>query len=130
MIKAIHHLAINCIDLKAQEAFYSRYFGFRRVRTFNAGSHEFAMIRLGDVCIELFSAQSRGDERGGEQKVGFKHLCFEVDDIQVTSEQLRNDGIEVGDIVDCSDIAEGYMYCFLSDPEENLLELIQGYVDE
>ena len=130
MVTAIHHLAINCIDLKAQEAFYSKHFGFRRVRTFNPGPEEFIMMRLGDTLIELFTAQLKGDERGGEKRVGFKHLCFEVDDIKSTVEQMRNDGIEIEKIFDHSEIAEGYMYCFMSDPENNRVELIQGYVDE
>jgi hypothetical protein len=34
---AINHIAINCRNLAAQEALFSKHFGFQRSRTFKAG---------------------------------------------------------------------------------------------
>jgi len=81
-----HHLALNCRDVKAQGAFYARHFGFKRVRTFRAGRpDEFIMLRLGNACLELFPAQEGGPGRSDQaQAVGFKHLAFEVDDLDRT----------------------------------------------
>ena len=54
-MNALHHIALNCINPRGQESFYSRHFGFKRARVFNPGTPgEFVMLRLGGVCIELF----------------------------------------------------------------------------
>ena len=129
---AIQHIAFNCRDLKAQEAFYTKHLGFRRARVFNEGTdREFIMLRLGPVCIELFQAQ--GDEKSQtaqEQPIGFKHLAFEVPDLEAAIASLKADGIEVEDIIDCSSILEGFRVCFFNDPDGNRLELMEGYKDQ
>lgn len=57
-MNVIQHIAFNCRDLKAQEQFYVKHFGFHRCRTFNAGTPgEFLMLRLGSACLELFPAR-------------------------------------------------------------------------
>ena len=77
----VQHIALNCRDRRAQEGFYSKHFGFRRARVFKAGEpDEFVLIRRGAICMELFQAAGdvgdAGGARGGEQRVGFKHLAF------------------------------------------------------
>lgn len=132
----LQHVALNCRDRKKQEAFYAKRFGFRRARVFNAGApDEFVMLRLGEACLELFSAStgaSTGGEplTGGEQPVGFKHLAFGVDDLDKVVADLQADGIETGKIADCGHVVEGLRVCFFNDPEGNRLELMQGYQDE
>jgi len=77
----INHSAMNCRDLAAQEAFYSKHFGFQRSRTFKAGKpDEYIMLKLGSVRLELFPTDSLGtvNANGGEQVIGFNHLAFEV----------------------------------------------------
>jgi glyoxylase I family protein len=129
---AIHHVAFNCRDMRAQEEFYSKHFGFRRVRTFKAGTQgEFAVLRLGGACIELFPAGAdAGDARGGSQPVGYAHLAFEVDDLDAAVAAVEAGGIETGGIKDCSKLLEGFRVCFFNDPEGNRIELMQGYRDE
>jgi glyoxylase I family protein len=56
---AINHLALNCRNVAAQEAFYSIHFGFKRSRTFNAGKpNEFIMLKLGAFRLELFPSDA------------------------------------------------------------------------
>jgi glyoxylase I family protein len=81
--------------------------------------------------MELFQAGGDAEGvRGGEQKVGFKHLCFEVPDIKAKATELQAQGIETGDIIDCSAVTPGLMVCFLKDPEGNVIELMEGWEDE
>jgi len=128
---AVQHIAFNCVDRKKQEAFYSKHFGFRRSRVFNAGRpDEFVMLRLGGTCIELFSVKAAPGARGGEQPVGFRHLAFEVPDLDAALAGLTADGIKVGDVIDCSSMLDGLRVCFFNDPEGNVLELMQGYRDD
>ena len=131
-MNSVHHIALNCRDRAALEAFYTRHFGFRRARVFNAGTpNEFVMLRLGATCLELFQAKP-GDvaQRGGEQTIGFKHLAFEVPDIEAAVRQLAADGVQVDKIIDCTALLPGLKVCFFNDPDGNRLELMQGWRDQ
>jgi len=131
-MNAIQHIALNCGNKETQERFYTKHFGFRRSRVFNAGTpEEFIMLRLGDACLELFSSNS--DAKAGkaqEQPVGFKHLAFEVPDLDAAIAELQADGIKTEDAIDCSGVVEGLRVCFFNDPDGNRLELMQGYKDQ
>lgn len=131
-MNAIHHIALNCRNLKAQEQFYTKHFGFRRCRVFNPNTpHEFLMLRLGSTCLELFSAPDAAKSlMAAEQAVGFKHLAFEVADLDEAITRLQADGIKTDKIIDCSAIMEGARCCFFHDPDGNRLEIMQGYKDE
>ena len=131
---ATNHIALNCRNLAAQEAFYSKHLGFQRSRTFNAGqSDEYIMLKLGSVRLELFpptSGAPAGQARGGEQPVGFKHLAFDVPKLELAIAALRADGIEVDPIIDMGHVVPGFRIVFFRDPEGNILELMEGYQDE
>lgn len=131
-MKTIQHVAFSCRDMKAQEKFYTKHFGFRRARVFNAGTpDEFIMLRTGAACVELFQAPaSAGSARGGEQPVGFKHLAFEVPDMEAAVAALKADGIQTDPIIDCSGLVKGLRVCFFNDPDGNRLELMQGWQDQ
>ena len=129
----INHIALNCRNLAAQEAFFSRHFGFQRSRTFKAGKpDEFIMLKLGSVRLELFptDAAQTGDVNGGEQIIGFKHLAFDVPKLEPAIEALRADGIEPDPIIDMGDVVPGFRIVFFRDREGNILELMEGYRDE
>ncbi|HMP76290.1 MAG TPA: VOC family protein [Kiritimatiellia bacterium] len=131
-MNSVHHIAFNCRDRAAQEAFYTRHFGFQRARVFNADTpDEFVMLRLGATCLELFQAKpDAAAHRGSEQAVGFKHLPFEVPDIEAAVRGLTADGIHVDKIIDCGALLPGLKVCFFNDPEGNRLELMQGWRDQ
>lgn len=131
-MNAVQHIAITCRDLKAQEQFYTKHFGFRRCRVFYAGTPgEFLMLRLGSTCLELF--QAHGDAKllkAQPQPVGFQHLAFEVPDLEAAIAALNADGIQTEKIFDASSILAGLKGCFFHDPDGNRLELMQGYKDQ
>lgn len=128
-MNTVQHIAFNCNDIRRQEQFYTRHFGFRRSRVFNAGTpNEFVMLRLGATCLELFTVCQTA--RAGEQSVGFTHLAFEVPDIEAAVDQLHADGVETDDIIDCSGVVPGLRVCFFNDPDGNRVELMQGYEDQ
>jgi glyoxylase I family protein len=128
---AIGHVAINCRDLKSQVAFYMKHFGFRIARTFRRGEpNEFFMLRLGDFCLEMFQMKDPGEAKGGEQKVGFKHMAFATDDLEGVKARLEADGIKTENIIDCSQFVPGMKIFFFYDNEGNRIELMQGWKDE
>jgi glyoxylase I family protein len=131
-MSAVQHVAMNCRDLRVQERFYTKHFGFRRARVFNAGTPgEFIMLRLDATCLELFQVGAEAKSaRGGSQPVGFAHLAFDVSDIKKAVAKLNADGIQTEGIVDCSDSVPGLLICFFHDPDGNRVELMQGWNDQ
>lgn len=129
---ATQHLALNCRDRRAQEAFYTEHFGFRRARVFNSGQpDEFVMLRLGGMCLELFTAKrARAGDRGGEQAIGFLHLAFDVDGIDEAVAKLQAAGVKTDPIIDCDKAVPGLRICFFDDPEGNRIELMEGWKDD
>jgi glyoxylase I family protein len=130
---AINHLALNCRNVATQESFYSKHFGFKRSRTFNAGKpNEFIMLKLGSFRLELFPIDSAKtiNQNGGEQAIGFKHLAFDVSKLEPAIEALRGDGIEPDRVIDFGAVIPGSRLLFFRDPEGNIIELMEGYRDE
>ena len=127
---ALHHIALNCKDRLAQERFYTNHFGFRRVKVFNPGQpNEFVMLRAGQTCLELFSTPSN-EFSGAGRRVGFKHMCFEVDDVASKLESMRGEVTVTWETEDRSDQMPGLTICFFKDPEGNFIELLRGWQDE
>jgi glyoxylase I family protein len=128
---AIQHVAFNCMDLKKTEDFYTKHFGFRRARVFNAGKpNEFLLLRRDKFCLEIFPAKNAQDAVQAEQPLGFKHMAFEVDNIEEAVIKLNADGVKTDNIIDCSAIIKGMRICFFNDPDGNRIELMQGYKDQ
>jgi glyoxylase I family protein len=130
---ALQHIAFTCRDRVAMERFYTKHFGFRRARVFNAGQpSEFVMLRQGPVCLELFQAGERavGESAKPSSAIGFRHLCFEVPAIEPVIEALKRESIEVGPIDDSSDISPGLRCAFFADPEGNEVEILENWRDE
>jgi len=127
------HIAFRCRDIAAQEAFYTKHFGFKRSRTFNRGKpNEFFLLKLGSMRLELFPPNPEQTEvlQGGEQVVGFRHLAFDVPSLDSAIASLRADGIEPDPIIDASHVTPGLRIVFFHDPEGNIIELLEGYQDE
>ena len=126
----VHHLAFNCHDRHAQEAFYTEQFGFKRARVLNAGRpDEFIILRSGKHVPGAFQRARHPARSGGVQAVGFKHLAFEVPSLEESIARLRAAGIEPDRIMDASGNVPGLRICFFRDPEGNSIELMQGWQD-
>jgi len=127
------HIAYHCRNLAAQEAFYTRHFGFKRCRTFNRGTPgEFFLLKLGSMRLEFFSAkaETHPGAKGGEQSIGYRHLAFEVERLEPIVEALRAEGVDLDPIKDVSHLVSGLRIVFFRDPEGNIVELLEGYHDE
>ena len=126
---AFNHLSLNCRDVAAQERFYAKHFGFPALGTFRPGKpNQFVMLRLGSIRLELYPSDSvNADQKGGEQRVGFKHLAFDVPKLEPALESLLADGIQPDPITDISKHIPGGRVVFFCDPEGNLIEFLEGY---
>ena len=45
-------------------------------------------------------------------------------------ESLTRDGVNVGEIFDCSDVSPGLRAAFFADPEGNQVEILENWTDE
>ena len=90
------------------------------------------MLKLGSFRLELFPTDSAKtmNQNGSEQAIGFKHLTFDVPNLDSAIEALRGDGIEPDRVIDFSTVIPGSRLLFFRDPEGNIVELMEGYRDE
>jgi len=128
------HMAIVCADPKAVESFYSRHFGFRRARVFAPGPDQVVMIRKDSVWLELFPATQKAPAApaggAGPEYPGWRHLAFTVDDLDGKLAEMGDEAKLTLGPVDMSQFIPGMRVAWLADPEGNIVELNQGYVDE
>lgn len=113
MIQAVHHVAISTPDIDRLKAFYCTGFGFRevsraewpkgtdqinRVMGLSDSAATTVMLKLGDVCLELFQfSEPEQALAAGQRPVhryGITHVCFRVSDIAAECRRLAELGAE------------------------------------
>jgi glyoxylase I family protein len=133
-VLAFHHIAMSCKDPIAVERFYTKHFGFRRARVYAPGANQVVMIRSGNVYLEIFPAVKEAPAPpvggAGPEYPGWRHIAFLVDDLDAKLAALGADARLTLGPLDMSQYIPGMRVCWLADPEGNIVELNQGYVDE
>lgn len=134
MSPAIHHLGLACDDPLAIERWYSKHLGFTRKRVYLPGPDQVVVIGTEDgAALELFPAKGERPtppEADGPWAPGFRHLAFLVDDLDATLAELGDEGRVTLGPLDFGDFVPGMRVAWVADPEGNIVELNQGYVDE
>ncbi|MEM7738199.1 MAG: VOC family protein [Deinococcota bacterium] len=133
---AFSHIGLNCKDMAVTEAFYTKTFGFKRARVFeigeNPGDAQIIFLKLGEVYLELFAADSNGPahENDGPSQAGvIRHLAFQVDDVDAVLAKLDDPDITLGPAT-FDDFIEGWKTVWIRDPDGNIVEISQGYKDD
>ena len=131
---ALHHVGMSCTDPIAVERWYTKHFGFTRGRVYAPGEGQVVMIQANGVYLELFlSTEERPApkvEGAGPDYSGFRHLAFLVADLDEKLAEMGDDArITLGPL-DMSQFIEGMRVAWIADPEGNIVELNQGYIDE
>lgn len=128
------HLALACRDPVAIERFYTEHFGFRRARVVPLGDEQIVFLKSGALTLELFKARlpspvlPAGED--GPWYPGWRHLAFTVDDVDAALAALGADARVTLRPQDFDDFIEGWRSAWVADPEGNIIEISQGYVDE
>jgi glyoxylase I family protein len=128
------HVAISCSNPIATERFYTRYFGFQRARVIPLGAEQIVFLKCGDMYLELF--QAKGDApapppgNDGPGYAGWRHIAFQVDDVDARLKEMGADArITLGPL-DFNDFIPGWRTVWLADPDGNIVEVSQGFVDQ
>lgn len=134
-MQTFSHIAISCKDPIATERFYTKHFGFRRARVIPLGEgNQIVFLKAGNVYLELFSAdQERPDsppEADGAHYPGWRHIAFQVDDVDAKLNEIGEEArISLGPL-DFDAFIPGWRTVWIKDPDGNIVEISQGYVDE
>jgi glyoxylase I family protein len=129
------HIALTCKDPIALERFYTKHFGFKRSSVFDiGGGAQLVFVKSGNVYLEIFpTADERPvptPEKDGYGYPGVRHIAFQVDNVDVKLKEMGDDAhITLGPL-DFDAFIPGWRTVWLSDPEGNIVEISQGYVDQ
>ena len=91
-------------------------------------------IKSGQVYLELF--QAKGDAPSGlpggtgPDYPGWRHLAFKVDDVDAKLREMGNDARITAGPMDFEAFIPGWRTAWVADPEGNIVEISQGFVDE
>ena len=128
------HVALNCRDMAEIERFYTRHFGFRRARVIELGDDQIVFLKSGSMYLELFRATEQAltpaPQNDGPAWPGVRHLAFQVTDVDGKLAELGPDAcINLGPL-EFNDFIPGWKTVWVRDPEGNVVEISQGFVDQ
>jgi len=132
---AFHHLGVSCKDPIATEQWYSRYFGFTRARVVPlGGDDQIVFIKRGDLYLELFKATqdtTSGAPGGtGPDFPSWRHLAFKVDSVDRKLADLGPAAKVTAGPADFGAILPGWRTAWVADPDGNIVEISEGFVDQ
>jgi glyoxylase I family protein len=128
------HVALNCLDMAVIERFYTKHFGFRRARVIELGTDQIVFLKSGSMYLELFRATEQApmpaSQNDGPAWPGVRHLAFQVSDVEGKLDELGADArINLGPL-EFNDFIPGWKTVWIRDPEGNVVEISQGFVDQ
>jgi glyoxylase I family protein len=128
------HVSIACQDMATIETFYSKHFGFKRARLIPLGDDQILFIKNDTVYLELFNAKGERPappaKEDGPWYPGVRHIAFQVDDVDAQIASMGDDATITLGPLSFDDFIPGWRTVWVSDPEGNIIEISQGYVDE
>jgi glyoxylase I family protein len=130
----LHHIALACKDPIAVEKYYTKYFGFTRGRVIPLGDEQIVFIKCGGIYLEIFQAKETrpypDPVDDGPWWPDWRHIAFKVDDIEAKLNELGDDAKITQGPMDFGAFIPGWKTVWVADPEGNIVEISQGYVDE
>jgi glyoxylase I family protein len=131
---AFSHMALSCKDPLMIELFYTKYFGFQRARVIALDGDQIVFMKRGPIYLELFRASKDAlavpSGGTGPEYPGWRHLAFMVDDVDAWLAEMGKDVMVTLGPVNFDDIIRGWRTAWLADPEGNIVEISQGYIDQ
>jgi len=127
------HIGVTCENPLKCEDFYTKYFGFKRVKTIiSTNGKEIVFIKdENNTCLEIFEAEENSPVEkpvlDGPHYSGWKHIAFLVDSID---DKLKEIGTDATITLGPKTLNEkGWRAVWIKDPEGNIIELTQGYTE-
>lgn len=125
-LKGIHHIAIICSDYEKSKRFYTEVLGLEVIREVyreNRQSYKLDLSLNDHYVIELFSFPDPPPRTSRPEATGLRHLAFVVENIDDSSKQLNEKGIQTEPIR--TDEYTGKKFTFFADPDDLPIELYE-----
>lgn len=129
------HVALNCKNIAATEAFYTEHFNFRRARAVDLGEgKQIVFIKSGAMYLELFQADGTAPtappKDDGPTWPGVRHIAFQVQDVDATLAEMGDEAkLSLGPFGFDSFIP-GWRTAWITDPDGTVVEISQGFTDD
>ncbi|MFJ8311037.1 VOC family protein [Streptomyces sp. NPDC094147] len=129
-----HHVSLSVADLTAQEAWYGNAFGLihvdERLELPEAGVRTVVLSDAAGLRVELVerpgsSPAAHADPFAATAVQTFTHLALQVPDLDAAFGRLTGECGAAPVSFPAPGATEGMRYAYVSDPEGNLLELIE-----
>lgn len=89
-INGLHHIAVNTVDFEKSIRFYTDILKMEFVHEADLGTDYAAYIRYGrDQYMELFRKKQTVERQTKDDAEGLRHIAFDVDDVDVWNEYLK-----------------------------------------
>ena len=121
--------------MAATERFYTKHFGFTRARVVPLGEgDEIVFLKSGPLYLELFNATQQNPAPAatgtGPDHPGWRHLAFKIDDVDAKLAEMGADAQVTAGPMGFDAFIPGWRSAWVADPDGNIVEISQGYVDE
>lgn len=129
------HIALTSEDPFRIEEWYIKNFNFKRARLIPLGDdNQIIFIKNAqNFYIEIFRTEENSPinppENDGYHFKGFRHIAFQVDDIDLALKGIKDYQVSLGPI-SFDDFIPGWRTVWIKDPDGNIVEVSQGYKDE
>lgn len=129
------HVAVTVKDLTAFENFYTKYFGFKRARTISLGEgKELVFMKdAGNFYFEVFPRRGAPHTQCGRRRPTLSRTAsfgFSVADVDAKLAEMGSDAVITLGPLAFDDFIPGWKTAWVKDPEGNIIEITQGYVDQ
>ncbi|OSO93976.1 glyoxalase [Cylindrospermopsis raciborskii CENA303] len=136
-LQIFSQVALTCKDPLATEIFYTKNFGFRRVRVAKLpDGDQIVFIKMADSAFyfELFKAKEElpipRPTLDGPQYPGLRHLAFKVDNVDAKLAEIGSDAVITLGPINFDDYIPGWRTVWIADPDGRIVEISQGFQDE
>jgi glyoxylase I family protein len=128
------HVALNCQDMARTERFYTKHFGFRRARVVSLGDTQIVFLKAGAVYLELFKADQTSPvpvaAKDGHTWPGVRHIAFQVENVDAKLAEMSGEARVTFGPFSFNDFIPGWRTAWIADPDGNIVEISQGFVDQ
>lgn len=126
-----HHAAFTVKNAEESMNWYKEKLGFEVIHRYDRHGMEITQLKLDEVRIELFCYKEETKPLPAYRKklmddlhvIGTKHLCIEVEDLDLMIKELKGKGVEFATELDTAGF--GGRYIFIKDCNGILIELYQ-----
>lgn len=120
------HLAIRTTEYNALIKWYAEKLDFRLIREWTVGKMQLAFLALpsdNSFLIEILGIENAEQSNDPEVKPGYDHLCFNVENLDKTVEELKKRNVEIARSFNVPAI--GKRVAFIADPFGNKIEFCE-----